>query len=371
MANVVLTTVAHAMTYLSDRTLTANVYDALAQKLVQATALIKTEIRADFEQTVTELLFDTEEQFVPLPGVLNPTFTRAAYPSFTLPVSGPISGLVVKYRGDTVLDEDFSWDDVDALVLNRDYQYQPGTGRIRLLFHTAQLVSGIRVSYASGYTATLGELGGAAGEAVMLGTGYEGSVSSLAKLLTGPQFKMIADADSYAGTAPELFSLALTPPNALGLHRVQISAPQNGGVCSVDQPLTCALYGGPDGSETLLDTVPVAVSLPGQVITLSGVPTTAYPRYRVAITGAADATMRVSLISPSFADASVQHLRDSAPPELTEACAILAAHLYTKGLRDGIGKTADRGNRAYSAGVFPPEVLQLLRPFREPRVVFI
>lgn len=369
--DVTLTSIAHAASYLPDRNRVDDVADRLHMHLKSATSMIANYLRSEFVSAARTEYFDTIRAFAPTPGAASPPFGSQDWPSISLPVRGPVSGLVLRYREGYPMDEDFLWSDVEPLVEKLDYLFDAKENRVRLLFGTAPLIQGIQATFTSGYATQADTLFGARREDLYVRMGLETDLAPLAAMFMGVENKMLSDSATAAGTAPALASLEVAPPEAIAMHGVTLFTPRDAALVSVPQEMTLSLYGGPSGSETLLSQQVIQTPLPGQRYRLAGNPAQAYARYRITATGTVSATVAVSTVALEFTDALRLHMRASAPGALTDACAQLAAILYGRSVHDGVGKIADSGDRTYAGGLIPAEVKNLLAPYKSARVSLI
>lgn len=368
-----LTSIAHAASYLPDRTRADDVADTLHMHLRTATALIAARLNAQFTSAPRVLLLDTPAGNTPTPGATSPIFTRVEGPSFDLPASGAVSGLVVKYRGGEVMDRDFDWATIEPLVANEDFIYQADTGRLRLLFDTEALIDGLRVEFATGYGVTPEILMGARRADFFSRMGVETTLAPLINMFTGVEQKMGSDCASAPGANPTLSTITIQPPQASGVHALHLVTARDGALVDDQQPLTLTLHGQATqgGPETLLSTVTVPTPLPGQRYTLTGLPAQSFYRYIVRVVGGTSTTVRLSTVAIDYADTERQHMRGNAPEPLSEACAIFAVYLMGRAVNDGAGKESDETRRAYVGGNMPREVAALIAPYRASRVSFI
>lgn len=336
---------------------------ALRGYLTTATALILSYtgmVLSDAEQVY---LLDTPASYRAATGLASPEFSRAPYPVFDLPVSGPLTGLVVKYRGGAIYDEHFTWDDVEPLITPTHYVYEEATGRIRLRFLTSEMMHGLRVSF----TATAGSkpdvIVGEERRSLMASIGLQTDLTPPGALFTGVEHKGVSACPSVTGNAPTLASITLQPPQLTTLHRVRLIGPRDGTILGSGQPTTVRLIGVPaTGPEEALHEISSPNPLPMTTYTLEGSQTVAYSSYRIEVAGAATDTVRLSFVDPSFAHPVWRHMEGYVAPEVSEACAMLAFHLYQRGNLDGIGKGADATGRGYSGVTsIPQDVKDLLR----------
>lgn len=366
-----LASIAHALGFLADRTVTDAVADELRGHLETATGLIAAHLNTQFTSTTQVKVFDIAPGFTDTPGVLATPFTQPYRPRFKLPVTGNINGLVVKYRGGHPLEAGFVWDGIDPLVEFQDYVLRQETGEIQLLFRPEGMPQGLRVEYTEGYATAPDVLSGTRATNHLMQLGVDTGLAPLPAMFTGVPHPRVTDCATVAGTAALLASLTVVPPEPIAAHRVRIYAPQDQALAKSGQGITLTLHGGPEGEATQLATVNVGSPMPGHVYELAGDPATAYGRYEVRITGGADDEVAVGSVRLDFVDTDTLTMEGSAPEGLSTACAMLAAHLYRKAARDGVGKTADVTGRSYVGGVIPADVLQLLRPFRRSRISFV
>lgn len=366
-----LTSVEHAVSLLSDRTLTDGVADDLLRSLTTATALIAAHLQTTFTSTSETKVYDIAPGFSDTPGAFSTPFTEPYRPAFSLPVTGAVNNLVVKYRGATTLDDEFSWSAIEPLVEFTDYIYDSASGEVRLRFAPTAMVHGLQVSYTQGYQTTPETLYGTARTQHLHQIGIDTQLTPLPALFMGIPYKEVASAAKLSATQPTLDKVVIAPPQAIAMHKLRLYAPQDAPMLGGDQPLTITVRGGPDGSATQISTTTVETPLEGQSYTLVGDPSTAYARYEVEFSGTSDAQLAVSLIDPVFVNPDVQHMRGSAPEPLTQACAMLAVHLYRKEASGSVGSDEDGRDRTYNSPVMPIEVSRLLRPYRKPRVAFV
>jgi hypothetical protein len=368
MTQVNLTSLAHTMSYLSDRTISDMVADELFGHLSTATSLIAAKLKTSFSTTTRHKVFAIQPTFVDTPGAFGSPFTQPYRPRFRLNLTGPADGLIVRYRGSVILDADFLWDDVTPLILNQDYLFDAVSGEVQLLFAPAAMLHGLRVSYSEGYATTPETLYGAARTSHLHQMGAETELQPLSALFGGIAHKEASKAATAAATQPELASIAVVTPLAIAAHRVRIYAPQDAALVDVDQEITLTLIGGVD---TQLDQLVIRSPMAGQTYELSADPLTAYSQYAVKVTGTLDANVSVSFMDFDFVDTDVMHMRHAAPSLLSDACALLAVHLYNKTTRDGLGKNSDSKSRPYAALVMPPEVAAMLSGYSHQRVNFV
>lgn len=365
-----LTSIEDAAAQLSDRTITDMVADELRRCIATATSLIAAKLGTEFNSGVKVKVFDINPGFTDTPGAFSTPFTNDYRPRFSLPVTGAVTGLVVKYRGSYTLDEEFDWAEVEPLVLYRDYLYREETGEVELLFAPTGMVHGLYTSYQQGYTAVPDILVGSRNTNLLMQLGLDTELAPLPALFTGVPHPLAKDAATTEGTAPGLASIVVAPPQAIATHRVRVHMAQDAALVSAGTA-TLRLRAGPEGSETTLTTLSLATPAPGQSYVLDADPNTDYSRYVVEVEGSEDATVTIGLVEFEFVDADTLHMLGSAPEPLTTACAMQAAYLYTKQQRDGTGKQADTSGRTYTNYAMPPEVLALLAPYKRGRVSFV
>ena len=369
-----LTSLAHASTYLPDRTRLDDVADDLHRHLRSATNMIASYTGLSFDAASRVLMLDTYAVQSPTPGAALPPFSRnGAEAIFDLPVPGQLSNLVVRYRGGYPFDRDFDWSDVDPLVENEDYVYQPATKRLRILFATEQMPDGIRLEFTSGYAVTPEVLLGSRREDFFARMGLETALAPLVSMFRGVEQKMLSDCATVAGTAPTLAEVTIQPPTPTALHTLTVVTPRDAALLSTGGAVTLALVGVDAGNaETVLHQVTIPATLQGQRYALNGNPAQAYTRYKLRVMVASGAaTVAVSSLLLSYVDTERQHMQGAAPEPLSEACAMLAVYLMQRANMDGTGKEADETNRAYSGGAMPREVRAILTPYRASRVSFI
>lgn len=371
MTVVNLTSIEHTASLLSDRTLTNNVADDLSRHINVATNMISAHLRTTFTTQMQTRVFDISPGFSDTPGAFKTPFTQSYRPRFKLPVTGTVNNLVVKYRGSTPLEAGFSWADVDALVEYDDYLYDQVTGEIRLQFAPHAMPHGLYASYQEGYATTPDMLYGSKREKHLYQLGVETALSPLGLLFAGLPRKEFTSSAKTDAVQPALASIEVAPPQTIAAHRVRIYAPQDRAIVADTQEVVITLKAGPSGGETLLGQLTLPTPLEGQEYILSADPDTAYDRYLVEFTGTLDTNLSVSLVDFDFVDAGVLHMRGSAPEPLCTACAMLAVYLYHKTARDGVGKDADTSNRTYSSGAIPPEIRQILKPYKNQRISFV
>lgn len=370
MPQVNLTSIEHAASLLADRTLTDAVADDLSRHLRTATNLIAAHLKTSFTADAQVKVYDINPGFSDTPGAFATPFTQKYRPSFDLPITGSLSALSVKYRGSTPLDEDFDWDDIEPLVQDVEYLYDEATGRIKLLFAPTGMIHGLRVAYTEGYSTTPDKLWGSKRTDHMTQLGIETTLSPIQNLFTGADRKQVSDAATVNATQPDLVSLIVQPPVAAALHSLRVFSPNDRGMPETDQSLTLTLKAGAS-SETTLTTQVIDKPLAGQVYTLAGAPAQTHPRYELTITGTTDSSIAVGKVIWDFADADVVHMKGSAPDPLTEACAILAAHLFYKENSQTTGKSSNRSGQTMKGSAnMPAEVIQMLRPYKSQRVRF-
>lgn len=369
-----LTSLTHASQYLPDRTRLDDVADSLHMHLRTATSLIAAFTGLSFDSSARVVLMDTYAVQSPTPGASLPPFSRdGAEAVFDLPVPGQLSGLVVRYRGGYLMDRDFDWSDVEPLVANEDYIYQPDAKRLRILFATEQMADGLRLEFTSGYAAQPEILLGARRADVFSRMGLDTTLAPLVRMFTGAEQKMLADCATVTGNAPTLAEVTIQPPDPMGLHEVTVVTPRDAALLSTGGPVTLSLVGvNAQNAETVLSQISIANTLQGQRYTLTGNPAQVYPRYRVRVIAASgSAVVAVSSLILAYADTARMHMRGAAPGVLSDACAMLAVHLLNKATMDGTGKDSDETNRAYAGGVIPKEIRAMLSPYRVSRVSFV
>lgn len=368
MTTVTLTNLEHVVSKLSDRTVTDNVADELMQSLVMATNLIATHTRKQFTSTAQVKVFDTKAGFADTPGAFSTPFTQPYRPKFDLPVTGPITGMVVKYRTDaTPMDEDFSWDDVEALVEQKDYLYDALTGTITLLFAPADKLQALRVSYTEGYTQQPQILYGSRKTELLQQVGVTTVFDNIGRLFAGVKQKPSANATTYAATGGANADTTLVLPTARAMHSATLYAAEDAALTPDNSAVALSLRSSSDelGAQT------ITTPLPGQVYTIAGDPDVDDTTFVLRMVPTSTLTLTASLIDLNFVDPDYTHLRGSAPSAMSEAAAIFAAHLYKKGVRDGIGRDSDDTGRDFNTSFMPPEVQALLREHKEQIVSFV
>jgi hypothetical protein len=336
----------------------------LRKHLLTATALILDFTGMVLAETEQVFLLDTVGASVSGPLASMAASNGMGTPAvFDLPVRGALTGLTVRYRAGAPYDDEFDWEDAPLLVQPTDYIYEPGLGRIRLRFNPQTMVHGLRVSYTTTTGSAYDVMVGEDRKSAMASMGLSTTFAPAGLLFTGVQIKGAGACASCAFTAPGAATIDFTPEALTALHKMTVHGPRDGTILASGQATTVKLEGVPlIGSPVTMKQVNSPNPLPLTTYQLPGDPATAYPTYRLTIEGAATDVARVSFIDLELSHTEWKHAEGYVAPEVSEACAMLAYHLYKRGDLDGIGKDSDRTGRSYSSSsVIPPEVKQLLR----------
>ena len=277
-----------------------------------------------------------------------------------------MTGLVVKARGSEPYNAELDWSGIDPLVEHDDYLYDEETGTVQLLYRPTEGLRQLQVSYTHGYSATPAVLMGSDKLDHLARCGISTTLSPLSSLVRGMDHKASNDAAYIAATQPNLETVTLQPPAPIAAHRVRVHAPRDNPIVDDQQTITMVLRG--DAVE--LDRMTLSSPVEAQTYTLSADPHTAYAQYHVDFIGTLDTTLRVSLIDYDFIDADLSHLKGSAPSDLSNACAMLAAHLYQEAQAQRT-LTNDDDAQVINAGTIPQTVRMILRPYLRSRVTFV
>ena len=347
-----------------------SVGEEMKRHLVTATMLIETYTGKTYDAASQTIVMDSIATLGATSGMSSTEFNKQPYPEYVLPVEGALSSLVVKDRAEFTYDEEFNWDDVDPLVTPDNYVYDEDTGTVRLRYRQSSRVHGMQFSFTKGFAGTSEMLAGQEVLNLLSLSGLDTNLSTPGRMLAGVKAKEASDSASVAVGAAEAVYITLQPGRETALKGLFVYAPQDAPIVDGDQEFIMTLIGISAGSQdTTLSTVTVTTPLALQQFYLEGDGDTIYEQYRVTISAASPANVIVSYVEYEFADADQRHMQDTAPRNLSEACAMLAVQLYTRNEGGSTGTDEDGDRVAVSP--MTPEIRQMLKPYRSSGITLV